>query len=553
MRGHHALLLLLLTGCSFAASDSKTYGRGSNTCESAADCLSGICGSAGFCESGGADPGASVGPVVVLAVYSNEAAEGTLFVSDPFDVAGSLSSDLVIAPRAIVSGYVRWRSEPVDAELKFSRIDQTSDAEEQVRASSSGGGLGVIADADSAAPDERTGQSRDFTTTLRSGLRYSVSATPSAEFAATVPPFYSELTIAEGAPAVDYDVVYPETLSAVHGRLTFPDASSVVGREITAVDPQGRRISTRTTSDADGAFTLYFAESTPDFVLRIRPADGTAVEPTIEVASRYLYPDPSGVAHIQLPARRDARAYVGQIVTPDGMGTPAVLSIKGSEIYDAQSGLIGSFAATIETDETGNFFAMVPASNYDVVVRPRDTQLAVATTMAMLDNESILNASLRLKARLPIEGHVYSNLGMPVAGATLSAFARGEAFSDASDDTSRYNRSVDASSDENGAFTLAVDPGLYDLVLEPQPTSGFAPYVLLSQAFREGAAPRQDTNITLEEPYVITGRVSFSGSEVVSGLAVRAYTIASGRLISLGRSGVDADGNYQLLLPTQLH
>ena len=107
--------------------------------------------------------------------------------------------------------------------------------------------------------------------------------------------------------------------------------------------------------------------------------------------------------------------------------------------------------------------------------------------------------------------------------------------------------------DQDGAFRLEVDQGQYDLVVQPQPGTGF-PWLVQARSFATGTA--DIGQIVIAPP----ARVSFvlrdptrNGNPIVRAM-VRIFVEPAGRgppLVEIGRAMTDEGGKCEILLAQQ--
>jgi len=154
---------------------------------------------------------------------------------------------------------------------------------------------------------------------------------------------------------------------------------------------------------------------------------------------------------------------------------------------------------------------------------------------------------------------------MPPASVEAIALGRSSAFELSAGDASstRYNRSRQTASMDDGTFRLPVDLGSYDVVVKPPAGSGFSWQVRYDVNIGAQRGVEFGTIIDMVSPVTVTGLLRYADSADSNGLEnaeVTAFAIvedespaAAERALPLGSATADADGRFTLLLPPSIH
>lgn len=161
----------------------------------------------------------------------------------------------------------------------------------------------------------------------------------------------------------------------------------------------------------------------------------------------------------------------------------------------------------------------------------------------------------RLAPRLLLAGRVRGPGGEPVGGVLIDATPTPAAASTAPSDTAQGSAS--ALSGADGAFTLWVDPGVYDLALRPPSTVNFTATTLLDVDL---TGPREALDLRLPAAALLEGRVVDATGVGASGCTVQAFeTLVREQTgtqlpLALPRATAltDADGRFSLRLASPL-
>lgn len=260
----------------------------------------------------------------------------------------------------------------------------------------------------------------------------------------------------------------------------------------------------------------------------------------------------------------EARSVTGRVV--DASGGP----IAGAQVM--LDGLVagdGSFRSLVaETDASGKFslesLASRQTGSFTVTVAPpkngRSAYSRLPVTVTLRDGEATLNPDvLTLEDRLVVRGRVLRPDNEPAGGVGVRVTSQ---ELDASGDTRALPREPgDAITDQDGAFELSLDPGLWRFEYYPSESLPLASRLITVKAAVDDAGVALPT-LTLPTVRLTNGRRvqgtvtgvmgSKEGAPVpYSQLRFFRATTVEGRpsAILLGTATADERGRYEVILP----
>ena len=159
-----------------------------------------------------------------------------------------------------------------------------------------------------------------------------------------------------------------------------------------------------------------------------------------------------------------------------------------------------------------------------------------------------------VQGAVQFKGLLTDEAGNPLPNMTVDSTALG--INPGKRDIRSDNRSSTTTTDANGAFSVWLDSGYYDLVAEPPQGSGYSRIYFLN---REVSAMRPlSYSRDLPEPVVLTGQVLRQGTgKPMPGAGIQAYGMVTdlrgfARPVLIGSAIADEHGTYVLLLPPSL-
>ena len=541
-----ALIFALLGACNFGA----PQGQAVNVCSSDDECGAGSCIEA-RCVSTLEEPL----QVVFRVVPTDMTDPRPLWTSVRHSISAPQELDLTLPGWVEVRGQVRFGEERVAAELEFSRAGLPGLPPVVIRT----GTLDEpLVDAD--------GNETDYIARLEAGQAYDVVVRPSVvtenadslAWERRLPPLrvVNQLVTPEtpaGVPSAIWRAMFPygEELrdacgSARADRCTLQGsvvsmsdmtAQAEEGLLVQAIDIEGNVISSTSVTDEEGLFSLVIGASSGPYVLRVSAAGARPLFPTIEADPSLLSED----LRIRVPAVRSVD-YEGTVEDALGGAADATLEFISNDVADPESGLRGSFRANVVAIE-GRFSTTLLPGNYEVTITPADLSFAVSTeTVRIVAAAGAIRGQLfRVDRRTQFGGSVMAN-NSEQALSDVPVEARA-AITDAT-----RNRTSEAVTDETGRFALLLDVGSYDLFLRPGVATGFA--WLVAPDLAVGSVDSTlISNYHVSPPVPVHGVVRDANDNLLGGLEVRAFALSGQRYVEVGRSRIDSDGHYEVLLP----
>lgn len=464
--------------------------------------------------------------------------------------------ELIVPVPALVEGRARLDGAPIAAEVTFTpRLSPGT----RTRAFVSGS-VSVRA---SATTNGRV----DFVTQLSAGS-YDVYVEPLSDWRRRLPPLYAVLEVPEGS-GVSFDLPYrSEDLVEVRGVVRDPSGASRAGLLVRAVDPvSGRTLSSVTSTDERGAFSLVMSRTVTSFAFRVRgdttrPGDPSALFPRLTIDPSTLLPQPDGSFVLLVPSADRALRLEGTVELPPSLGQnrPAVgaqVRLRASQVSDPETGLTGSLELDLTTNESGRFAGFVLPGLYQVeIVGAEEGAGILVDDFEVVPNPSnmILGQVFTLPTRAILGGTVQLADGEPVYGARLRASALGLPLDGASVvRAATLNRSATSSSGSMGEFRMPLDVGRYDLAVEMPRETRYAWTVQRDFGVGSTGAPLRRV-LTVRAPHRIEASARFADGSPLRDAQVRFFAVddTTGRLVQVGASTTDEDGRLVAYLPAAL-
>ena len=312
-------------------------------------------------------------------------------------------------------------------------------------------------------------------------------------------------------------------------------------------------------------------------LIRLRPpknAEGTT--PTIYfdlgAAAAVAGNAPLNLDISNLPATSQLVTVSGQVrgTTNDGVRATVKFAIANTTFQ----GLFAAFGPTVPTDSAGLYTAQLLPGKYRVVVVPEgasDNGSVVAGAnpgrlWALSEREQVIvgldatqTLDLTVERTSILEGVASAGPGkVPAQGATLEAAPLAADASNVlqtllSPPIARARARV-AVNDDNGKFTLALDPGEYELALKPAAASNFAWWILPKIRISDTPGQIDTVNPQLLYPVPVEGTITVSmpdkTSQPLRNATVQAHArTPQGNVTQVGIARTDDAGRYHLALP----
>ena len=545
----------LATGCGLVGEPTPVGPR--NECGSDEDCAGALCDlDRGMCVADDVEP---------LAIYLDVVPPSTFGSSDSFgpyslDVLTNLALSLPEPVR--VEGTVRYMDRSVRAQVRF-RPEDVPLPERAPRV--------ITQTFDPALPEHP--ETYDFEVDLVPNRRYVVRILPEGDDRALLPPLRGMLELGAGGQHVDITYL-PEELITVVGDVNRLGGIPEEGLEVSAVDAlTGEVISSIATTgsdpDAPGAFEIRLLSGATGWLLRVAPTrDRVGVFPTFTVDPRYLttvIPPGSLVerAQVLVPTIENSVRFAGTVEYPATIAAArpvesAVVTLRAAEIVDDTTNMVGRLELTLVTDAMGRFDGAILPGEYEIeVTSPSDPELGILVERRLLvpatGSDELLGSVLSLPPRTLLGGIAQAPGADPLPAVSVRALATGLPLDGLVDpDLARRARSTDSVTSVTGEFRLALDVGVFDLVVEPSMGSGYPWWVETDVGIGGGDRPINRL-AEMRAPVVVEGTLeSFDGVRI-DGAEIHAFArLPNGRLVAIGRATTDEDGELRLLLPPSL-
>lgn len=257
----------------------------------------------------------------------------------------------------------------------------------------------------------------------------------------------------------------------------------------------------------------------------------------------------------------------------------AMLKITAQRLAGFDSGIFAAFTRTVMVPKSGRFDLSLPPGTYNVEATPVGSSagcgdsgptevapcLASAATIWEVGLDPLVQGGkvIEFPVATTVRGQARLWLGGFATGATVHLTAslaaiQTDLLSARLGMTEPVPRATSALVRSDGNFSLTADPGLYDLVVQPDPSTRFGWYAWSSVRMPELASLG---SITVPAPVVYSGSVGVMTSGetstrvAVPGALLRAYADADGEpggaVIQVAETRADDEGNFSLLIPHQ--
>jgi len=472
--------------------------------------------------------------------------------------------------------------------------------------------------------EDSEGNPSDFVTHVLQNVYYNVLVQPSED--SELPPFiYREFRATKYTvtriPPIDYD-----TIDFTHRwfTLSLPDIRSDFSLDIFAVssdDPNLLVSSWHTIADIwdlGGSFDLNFFPQIDLFDLIISPVKrlvDRSESPSSEFADESQAPiwpiftigfdlendakssvdseaaqSDDGTVEIKLPAVDEPVTFTGYVdlceasltgpnstdssdFSNQGSNTGLPISFYSKELSvndDDQTGITSSYSTrtnTVREPVTGElkFAVDILPGIYEVVVSPPlDNPCEVYAKEVTITGDSPTEIRFRLAAKTYLRGSLKTVSGEPVFGATIQAQALNRDGIDQSEDPmiTRFNRSNQTTTDENGRYKLPVDLGSYDIIAKPPVGSHYGWKVITDVAIDQRGGPF-DRDFVFDAPVPVEGILSYANKPNTSislsgleGAEVRVFAVIrdidgdaeTKRTVAIGRVTADQQSSFTALI-----
>lgn len=272
-----------------------------------------------------------------------------------------------------------------------------------------------------------------------------------------------------------------------------------------------------------------------------------------------LFPIGADLGRAEYPALPPPVTLAGAVAVPVGGGFNGVASrihLKSTRVRlaDGADRDFLRYEATLTTDASGRFSTVVPPGLYEVTVEPAEgTGFAKGVQPEIDVTRPRADVRFQPQARSAVVGRALLSDGRPLAGAAV--FANPSATQP---DGAVVPRPGRGRVRDDGAFRLELDPGRYDVVVEPEAGSGFPRAVATREVGEVRLEPADLGDLIAPPPTVV--RLTFRApafnpsvpGNVIVRAVVRVFAQRAGDLtaplVEVARSMTDARGECEILL-----
>jgi hypothetical protein len=492
----------------------------------------------------------------VLAASDPYGGTPTAISFPPIALEGQTVHDLPIRGSIPVRGLVHWRLDPVTANVTFALLSEFP-----------GGPTTHVETQSSAEPVASDGRRANYATRLVPSRIYEVRVEPNGDWLSELPPIRLRFESTVAGTRIDEDLPYPDTLTEIEGVIVDADGIEQPGMIVRAEDMSGAAVSSTYTTGSDaevspGHFLLRMVPGVERWLFTIHASNdriqmgGLSPEFTVDPGASF----PGEAVTIVVPPVSDqVIVYQGTVeaASSPGRGQPATLAFVSNDVVDDTTGVIGSFRTMTTTAEDGTFEVSLLPGTYDVLITPSNPTLGIQHEQNVRIDPTTTQLRGQIFAvpnRLLYGGWAQTADATRMFDARIRSHARGSTYEDMLAPVAIYARSNETRTDFEGFFSLPLDVGLYDVVVEP-PLGSNWPWEI-QRDVPIGASTTISNVLQVGAPVPISGTVYYEElSRLPASMAlVRAFAIlddgeGSTRTVQIGETTADADGNFTLLLP----
>jgi hypothetical protein len=253
-----------------------------------------------------------------------------------------------------------------------------------------------------------------------------------------------------------------------------------------------------------------------------------------------------------------------------GGGVGANVTIQSQELLGGEFGGNVAYRSTADAGSSGQFDLSLLPGTYKVIAVPGGAPTEAITEATWKINQNDLGGgrTILLNPKGSLVGSVLTPSGAAAfrVPSTLQPSAS-PALSYLDEVLSTYDllpTTATALADDAGAFAIPVDPGVFDLSLRPEDSSGYPWLVRARVTIQPSTEPTvADLGaLSLSNPVLLQGQVRSSGGGALPGAVVRAWLPvpadpsgsagARPTVIQIARAMSDGSGGYQLYLPASI-
>lgn len=255
----------------------------------------------------------------------------------------------------------------------------------------------------------------------------------------------------------------------------------------------------------------------------------------------------------------------GSVLSSFGnQAVPATLSIRSDQIDGADG--FHAFQRTVQTDATGKFQLLLRPGQYTLVAAPADsTEHAISTVEWTLSGNDLGNGkTILVTPKSELGARVLLPTGAPAADIPVllesSVEDRKTLLEQALESDAPLTANTASATGPTGRFALAVDPGFFDLSVQPAGESGW-PWIVrqrIGVTANDGTDPTSLGDLLLSSPVVLQGSLLSPTGRTLSNATIRVFmtqtdeSTGSQAAVKIAGSKSGPNGEFQLLLPPLL-
>lgn len=530
-----AALLLLSGACGVI--DVNEPASAGGACAQDSDCIAGLkCYQQRICVA------KDVPPTPVVLRLTPPADSGLLVEQFDFVLDGASQATpvkLVLTNPAIVRGTLTQHGNPLAESIPGTLIATVPAAVD---------GRDLSYTATSFAVQKRfpgTDQAHGYELRVQPGQTYSLVFWPESK---DIPPFYPEPITVNGNIA-DWKLELPGLAQLLHvsGQIVLA-GQPLAGLRVALEDKQGRVRSTLAVTDASGSFELLVDPAAPSGVLHLEPAVAKdalprgrlSVLPDLYKAS--LKNAPIALGTLDLGDSAVAVPVQVRVQGVNGAKVPGALVTvsrvlqgvkKAGAKKDDNTATGLEISVTGHADGDGVFSTlMAPGPLAVTVVPPPKSASAVLHWAGVFPGGELV---VHCPGRLPVQGKVHDFAAREIDDAHVTLRRVGASgLSDAS--VVSDDQAIAAVIDGHGGFSTLVDPGSYDVWVEPSKTSGL-PRVLAARIDVAADSVPAPLTLVLPPPMVLAGSVRSAYGKPVAGVLIDVLTVKPAQPLAGGKPG----------------
>lgn len=551
-----------------------------NRCTTDEDCPAGVClstAAGAMCAATQADLGDLL--VEVRSPSGLAGATSSFVFEDAARLLGSyprgalLDLELEVPPLAVLSGAMRM---PGGAIAACTADDGSMPVRVEARARS--GYVGIEGSVYTGTSTLVAGSHR-FAIELPIGS-YDVhlSPLPPAEGCGELllpPRLVADVVVPAGVANVELEPP-SEPASTLGGSLLVPSGGSVEGWTLDIVDPRyGLPLSRPLVlgAPASASETLPIAEPgssalqytfTQSAVLRLRSVDGA-----LAVHWSLAALDLDGDGAVELDLRdliANPKSLVATVLDASGAPVSAATVTVQSVALTGDVNQNASFRVLAESDADGQLSVQLVPGTYAVSLVPASGDSAtLVTEWIITESTQCCGKTFQLPERSRLGGEILGLDGSGLADAAVFASPSLQQpvsyFSAALQPPPLLPRPTSTVADGSGRFELSVDPGMLDLSVRSDASTGY-PWLVVPRLLVQGEATQPSLELGrlgLLAPAVLQGRVASAGVEVPRAIVRVWLPVASPNeeggvvpLVQIGETTADELGGFVLPVPPRI-